>query len=133
MPWSSSSSLLRRALVVDAAVSGLAGVAMLLGAHLLQAQLGLPAALLEGAGVSLFPFAALVVHLSRRSGPSAGGTRIVIALNAAWVAASCLLLLSGRVAPSGLGYAFVAGQALAVALFAEAQYVGLRRALTLAA
>jgi len=51
----------------------------------------------------------------------------VIAINAAWVAGSVLLLLSGRIEPNILGYAFILGQALAVAGFAEMQYVGLRK------
>lgn len=38
-----------------------------------------------------------------------------------------LLLIGNWVAPTMLGYAFVIGQAAAVALFAELQYVGLKR------
>ncbi|WP_437693715.1 hypothetical protein [Sorangium sp. So ce176] len=41
---------------------------------------------------------------------------------------SVLLLALGWVEPKALGYAFVAAQALVVALFAEAQVLGLRRA-----
>jgi hypothetical protein len=37
------------------------------------------------------------------------------------------VLLSGAVAPSLLGYAFVIAQALTVALLAELQFVGFRR------
>jgi len=48
-------------------------------------------------------------------------------LNTAWVAESTLLLLGGWVNLTGLGYAFVLFQALVVAGFAEAQYLGLRR------
>ncbi len=57
----------------------------------------------------------------------------VIALNAGWVAASLLLLLAGWVEPNGLGYAFILGQAGAVAVLAEMQYVGLRRSKALTA
>ena len=52
---------------------------------------------------------------------------LIIAINALWVAASFGLLLSGLVAPTPLGYAFVIAQALAVALLAELQFIGLRR------
>ena len=38
-----------------------------------------------------------------------------------------LLLVSGWVEPTTLGIAFVLAQAVVVALFAEAEYVGLRR------
>jgi hypothetical protein len=50
----------------------------------------------------------------------------VIALNVAWVIASGVLLLSGQIHPNTLGYGFVIAQAIAVAAFAEMQYVGLR-------
>jgi hypothetical protein len=37
------------------------------------------------------------------------------------------LLVTGRIDPSALGIAFVVAQALAVAAFAEIQYLGLKR------
>ena len=127
MPMSRVSSFLRRALVVDAAISGSTGVLMMAGAAPLQEMLGIPGVLLRYAGVSLLPFAAALGYLSRRDDLPPAAVRAVIAANAAWVAASVGLLLSGRVEPTPLGYAFVLAQALAVAVFAEMQYVGLRR------
>jgi hypothetical protein len=50
-----------------------------------------------------------------------------------WVAGSVLLLVSGRFEPNALGFAFVLGQAAAVAVFAEMQYVGLRKSTVSAA
>jgi hypothetical protein len=47
-------------------------------------------------------------------------------MNAAWVAASARALLLGWIQPNGLGYAFVIGQAAAVAVLAGMQYAGLR-------
>jgi hypothetical protein len=114
-------------LFLDGAISGATGLLWLAAAGPLQELLGVPAALLRWAGLCLIPFAALVLSLARRDSPSRAGVRAVIAANAAWVAASVLVLASGRIAPNGLGYAFVLGQAFAVALLAEAQYVGLRR------
>jgi len=70
---------------------------------------------------------ALLFYLSTREQLSRSIVWAVIAANGAWVAASGLLLLSGRIEPTLLGYVFVLGQAVAVAGFAEAQYVGLRR------
>jgi hypothetical protein len=129
----SASSWLRRVLVADGAISGLTGLVMFAGAGPLQEPLGLPAAPLRWAGLSLVPFAALVVHLARRPNLPRAGVWAVIATNAAWVAASVLVLLGGWIAPNGLGYAFVLGQAFGVALLAEAQYVGLRRSAATAA
>ena len=55
-----------------------------------------------------------------------GAVWTIIAANALWVAASIGLLV-GWVAPTALGYAFILAQAGVVMLFAELQYVGLRR------
>jgi hypothetical protein len=118
---------LRRVLVVDGTISGLTGLLMILGASVLESALGVPAALLRYAGLSLVPFVAFVFYLARRESLSRASVWAVIAANAAWVAASVLLLVSGRIEPSLLGYAFILGQAIAVAGFAEAQYVGLRK------
>ena len=52
---------------------------------------------------------------------------LVIVGNAAWTLASIALLISGAVAPNGLGLSFVVMQAVVVGVFAELQYVGLKR------
>jgi len=52
---------------------------------------------------------------------------IVVAGNAAWTIASVALLFSGWVTPNLLGEVLVAAQAIVVGVFAELQYVGLRR------
>lgn len=124
---SSAPSLLRRALLADAAVSGATGVLMLLGAGLLEGLLDVPAPLLRYAGSSLLPFALFVGGLSRRESQPRARVWAVIALNVAWAAGSVLLLVGGAIAPSPLGSAFVMVQAVAVAGFAELQYFGLRR------
>ena len=65
--------------------------------------------------------------LSRDSGLAPARVWAVIAINVAWAGGSVLLLLSGRIRPSGLGYAVILGQAFAVAALAELQYVALRK------
>jgi hypothetical protein len=124
----SNASFLRRALVADAVISGSTGLLMLAGAGFLETWLGVPAALLRYAGLVLLPFAGLVGVLSRSERPSRTAVWLVIGLNAAWVAGSVLLLVSGQLSPSALGTAFILVQALAVAVFAEMQYMGLRKA-----
>jgi hypothetical protein len=52
---------------------------------------------------------------------------VIIVGNAAWTLGSIALLFSDAVAPNLLGEAFVALQAIAVGIFAELQYLGLRR------
>jgi hypothetical protein len=122
------SGLLRMALVADAVITGVTGLAMFLGAGLLAALLGLPDGLLRYAGLSLIPFAAFVGVLAAREPVSHTAVRAIIIANALWVVDSLLLLLTGWVQPSMLGYAFVVGQALIVAAFAEVQHVGLKAA-----
>jgi hypothetical protein len=51
----------------------------------------------------------------------------VVAVNAVWAADSLLLLLSGWVAPTALGVAFVLAQAAAVAVLAVLQALGQQR------
>jgi hypothetical protein len=121
------SPFLRRALVADGAISGTTGLLMVLGAGLLEGLLGLPAALLRYAGFSLIPFAAFLFYLAKRDGLSPTSVWFVIVLNTAWVVASVLLLASSSIDPTALGYAFIIVQAVAVAVFVELQYVGLRR------
>lgn len=132
MTMSDTSTFLRRTLFVDAAVSGTTGIVMWLGAEVLGTWLAMPAGLLRVAGASLLPFAALLIALATRQAVARGAVVAVIVANALWVVASVALLVSGHVAPTLLGYAFVIGQAVAVLGFAELQWVGLRRAALLA-
>jgi hypothetical protein len=50
-----------------------------------------------------------------------------MAANVIWVVASILVLVSGAIAPTALGIAFVIFQAIVVAGFADLQFTGLRR------
>lgn len=121
------SPLLRRVLQLDALVSGAAGLLMTLGAGPLSSLLALPAALLIGAGLSMLPWCAVLLWLARRETLDRRAVWAVIAVNAVWVVDSLLLLVSGWVQPTLLGQTFVIAQALAVVLFAELQFFGLKR------
>ncbi|HEU4328144.1 MAG TPA: hypothetical protein VFS21_33720 [Roseiflexaceae bacterium] len=120
-------SPLRRALLIDAGVTAVTALAMAGGAPLLSGLLALPEPLLRYAGLSLVPFVALVAFVATRPQLSHTGVWAVIGLNALWVVASVALLLGGMVAPNALGYGFVLFQAAVVAVFAELQFLGLRR------
>ena len=121
------SPFLRQVLFIDAAVSGAAGLLMAAAAPFLSPLLGLPSGLLFWAGIALFPFVAVLIAVARRGEASRLVLVNIIAVNALWVAASVGLLVSGAVAPTLLGHAFVIAQALAVALLAGLQAAGLRR------
>jgi hypothetical protein len=126
-------TLLRRVLIADAAASGAMAVLGLAGAGMLDSVLGLPAALLRTAGLSLVPFAAFVAYVATRETLPRPAVWAIIALNALWVAESFLLMAGSSLAPTTLGQAFVIAQAAAVALLAELEYVGLRRSVAVAA
>ncbi len=121
------SVFLRRAILADAAFSGVSALLLTFGAGALVPWLDLPEALLRETGLFLIAYAALVGWLGTRQSMLKAVVVIVIAGNAAWTIASIGLLFSGAVTPNLLGEAFVAAQAIAVGAFAELQYIGLRR------
>lgn len=122
-----SLSFLRRALWLDAAGSAAMGLGLLIFTDLHVAALALPAPLLREAGILLLPFAALVGLLASRSEPPAAAVWAVIATNITWIVASGMLLLGEWATPNALGHAFVIGQAAVTALFADLEYLGLKK------
>ena len=122
------SSFLRKALLADAVVSGAACLAMIAGADFTHALFGLPSALLFWAGVSLIPFVAMLAMIVRAGSAPSGLIATIIALNFAWVAGSLFVAFGPAFAPTLLGKIFVVAQAATVAVFAELQIIGLRRA-----
>ena len=120
------SSFLRWILLIDAATCVAMGLALALAAQIISAPLGLPAPLLQYAGVALLPIGAYIAWVATRRNPPRGGVLVVVGGNALWIAASVALLASGWVSPSPLGSAFVMAQALAVALLDVLEYVAWR-------
>jgi hypothetical protein len=123
-----ASTFLRRVLLADAATCVASGLLLALGTGVLEQYLGLPAGMMRYAGLSLLPFAALLVYLATRESPPPALVWAVIVLNLLWTVDSFLLLLTGWAAPTELGYAFVVLQALGVAGLAGLEYLGLRKA-----
>jgi len=121
------SQFLRRALLADAVFSGIAAVVLTLDAGALAPLLDLPEALLRETGLFLIAYTALVGWLGTRQTMPKVLVAIVIAGNIAWTIGSIALLFSGAVTPNLLGEAFVVAQAIATGVFAELQYIGLRR------
>ena len=121
------STFLSRALLADAVFSGVSASGLALGAGLLAPFLNLPEVLLRETGLFLIAYAALVGWLGTRTSMPKVQVLIVIAGNAAWTLASIALLFSGAVSPNLLGEVAVVAQAIATGVFAELQYIGLRR------
>jgi hypothetical protein len=122
-----SSLFLRRALLADAVFSGVSAIVMTLDASALAPFLNLPEALLRETGLFLIAYTALVGWLGARSSVLRALVLIVVAGNAAWTLASIALLFSGAVSPNLLGEIVVVMQAIATGVFAELQYIGLRK------
>lgn len=122
------SPLLRRALLADASVSAVAGVVMTAGAATLADLLQLPYSLLMAAGLVLFPWAAALFWMARKPELPSAAVWAVIAINVAWIVESAWVVLGGTFAPNALGQAFVVLQALGVAVLAEWEFMGLKRA-----
>jgi hypothetical protein len=120
-------TFLRYALLADAVASGATGLLLIAGADLLTGLLGLPVAMMREAGLLLVPYVVLVAFVGTREAISRPAVQVIIALNLLWVVGSVGLLMSGYVAPTALGYAFVIAQAIVVGVFAELQFIGLRR------
>ena len=121
------STFLSRALLADAVFSGVAAVALTFGAGALAPLLNLPEALLRESGLFLIAYTALVGWLATRSSVMKALVLFVIVGNAAWTFGSIALLFSGAVNPNLLGQVFIVAQAIATGVFAELQYVGLRK------
>ena len=122
-----SSIFLRRALLADAIFSGISAGLMTFDAGAFASLLNLPEGLLRETGLFLIAYTVLVGWLSARQSVPKPLVIIVIAGNAAWTVASVALLASGWVNPNLLGEIVIVAQAIATGVFAELQYVGLRK------
>ena len=127
-----ASTFLRRALLADAVFSGVAALGFTFGASAFATLFNLPEALLRETGLFLIAYAALVGWLASRASVAKALVLLVVVGNAAWTVGSVALLLSGAVSPNIAGEIMVVAQAIATGVFAELQYVGLRRSSTVA-
>ncbi|TYO63942.1 hypothetical protein FXV83_24860 [Bradyrhizobium hipponense] len=122
-----ASIFLRRALLADAIFSGVAALGFTFGASAFAALFNLPEALLSETGLFLIAYAALVGWLASRAAAPKPLVLLVVIGNVAWTIGSIALLFSGAVSPNLSGELMVVAQAIATGVFAELQYVGLRK------
>jgi hypothetical protein len=121
------STFLRRAIQADAIVTGAVALLQTFGAGVLAPMLSLPQPLVLETGLFLIAYTVLVGWLGTRQSMPKALVAIVIAGNAAWALGSIALMFSGAVTPNLLGYAFIAIHAISTGVFAELQYIGLRK------
>lgn len=115
------------AVLIDALASGGVGLVLAAGAGQLDEPFGLSSALLRWASLVMLPWAVILSVLVRRGRITRGVAGTIVGLNGLWVVGSLLLLVSGWVEPTALGYGFVLAQALAVIVFVTLQVSGIRR------
>jgi hypothetical protein len=121
------STLLRKALLTDAVLSGLSGLLLLVAADPLASLLALPVGLLRWSGAILIPFAAFVAVIGSSHRVRRPWVVAIIACNVLWAMDSVLLLFTDWVSPNVLGRIIVIVQSIAVAVLAEFEFMGLRR------
>jgi len=119
--------LLRLALRLDGGVSGVAGLVVTAAASTLDGVLGIPAGWLVALGLFLVAWAAALGWLSTRPRIPAGPVWAIIAVNVLWIADSVAAAVANWFPLTALGLAVVVAQALGVVVFAELEYMGLRR------
>jgi len=117
---------LRALLVFDALTCLLMGTGLLVASGLIEAWLGIPAAVSVGAGGVLLAFGAGVGWAASRPTISPLAVSVIVAANTLWAAESLLALAFGWLTPNVWGQGFVVVQAVAVALIAQLQFLGVR-------
>jgi hypothetical protein len=120
------SPFLRSILKLDAATCLAMAALLAPGASTLSPLLGIPSAILAGAGLSLVPIGLFMLWLGTRDRAPAIFAHLVIAGNLAWTCAS-FILVAALQSITAAGTTLVIAQALAVAVFALLEWRGLRQ------
>lgn len=126
------SQFLRRILALDAVASAATGALLTAGAGPLAPLLGLPESLMRPAGLFLIGYAAVIGLMARRYELPPMAVWMVVALNGFWALESLAALALGWLQPTALGHGFVIFQAVVVGVFAELQFIAVRRAMRVA-
>jgi multidrug transporter EmrE-like cation transporter len=118
---------LRNILRLDALTCAISGTASLALGPMLAGPLGLPLGLLRASGAVLLIVALFIEFAARNTPRLRWPVWAVVIGNTMWVLESVALLLGGSVQPTELGIAYAIAQAVAVAVLAELEFMGLRR------
>ena len=126
------SPFLRHVLLADAILSGATGLMQVLATDWLAGLLNLPALLLLWTGAVLVIYAGAVAYLGLYKQLSRPLVWTVIAVNLVWAVDCVALLVLGWVNPNVLGTGWILMQAVVVVVFAELQYIAMRRSASVA-
>ena len=126
-----SKDLLRKALLGNAALSGLSGLVLIIASGAVAGLLGpdIPASLVVAVGVVCLGFAIAVAAIARPHEPEPLAAVVVTTLDVLWILGSVALLAGFSDRLSTAGFWLVLGQAVIVADFALLQAISLRRQL----
>ena len=126
-----SKDLLRKTLLANAALSGLAGLVLIFASEALAGLIGpgVSASLLVALGVADLGFALALAAIARHRDPEILPAAIVTGINALWVLVSVAVLAAFFDHLSSAGFWIIAAQAAVVADLALLQGLGLRRRL----
>jgi hypothetical protein len=119
--------LLRLALRADAALSAAAGLLFLLAAGPLSTELGPSAPALRLLGAVLVGYGVLVWLLAAQRSIDRRLAWVVVAGNVAWAALSAVALIAGWLPLTTAGIVVTVVMALNTSVFADLQFLGLRR------
>jgi hypothetical protein len=118
--------LVRLLVRFDALVTGAFGLGLVAFGAVLDGPLGISAALMIPVGAALAAYAAVLwLGIARR--PTRPAVLAVVGLNLLWAVGSVVAVAAGWLSASTLGNVLVLGQAAAVAVLADAQWLALRR------
>lgn len=117
---------LRATLQLDAAVTGVNGLAYIAGATLLEELLGPAAPILIAIGVFLIGYALVVYWTGTRTPIPRRMAVLTAEINSAWVAASVVVAATGALSLTTVGRIWAVLQALVVAGFVALQVLALR-------
>lgn len=120
------SKLLRAALTADALACGATAALQLIGGAAIATALALPAQLLTGTGIFLGLYAASLLVLTKMHAIWKPLVWLIIIGNVGWAAITLDLVVTGMIAPNGLGLAYLAVQSLTVLALAGMEYAGMK-------
>lgn len=127
MSMFAASRFLPRLMGADAACCAATGVLQLAAGRPLSDLTGLPLALLQGTGWFLLAYALAVAWTAARSPVPRRLIGLVVGCNVGWALGCMALLARDATALSAWGVGWVLLHALVVVVFAELQWMGLRR------